>query len=118
MWYLRLIRAVPFGYQPRQPHAHLIELLGQDLRIGSRLRFIEVEQKITGSHMHSVTHRDIRHHATGRVLNLLHVRFHHQCTRHDDRARQRHENRPATEDANTEDQNAKSDLELALKAIS
>ena len=107
---LRLVEPIAFRHQAREPHARLVELLRQDLCIGSQLRLVEAQEQIARTHMRSVTNRNARHNATGGMLNLLEVRLHHQRAWHDDRARQRHEACPAPDNAHADDQHPKTDF--------
>jgi hypothetical protein len=108
------------GHEPfqlwRRAYACLIELLRQNLGIGSQLRLVETQEYVARAYMHSIANRNISHDTAGGMLDFLEVRFHHQCARHDDRARQRHETRPAPDNAHADGQHAKADLQLAFKS--
>ncbi|MGB8242982.1 MAG: hypothetical protein WCF76_03675 [Pseudolabrys sp.] len=88
----------------------------QNLGIGSQLRLVETKEYVARAYMHSIANRNISHDTAGGMLDFLEVRFHHQCARHDDRARQRHETRPAPDNAHADGQHAKADLQLAFKS--
>jgi hypothetical protein len=51
------------------------------------LRFVEANKKVAGSDVVVVTHRDLRDHASGGMLNLLQIILYYELAGSDDRSR-------------------------------
>ena len=93
--------AVLFGFKARATRRKLVDILGDNIEIGLRLRRVETDQHVAGFHTVAVFHVELTDDAAGRVVNRLHVGIDNQRTRRDHRARQPGGCRPS---ADTEDE--------------
>lgn len=63
------------GHEPfqlwRRAYACLIELLRQNLGIGSQLRLVETQEYVARAYMHSIANRNISHDTAGGMLDFL-----------------------------------------------